>query len=97
VLAEARAKQKEILLEAKDEAITLAKTAETENRERRAERQRYETRLDKKDEQLEGRLAAVDQRERRLVEKELELEADREKVVQLQDEQRPELARDESL
>ena len=93
LVAEARAKQKEILLEAKDEAITLAKTAETENRERRAELQRYETRLDKKDEQLDQKLAAVDQRERRLVEKELELEAEREKIVQLQAEQRTELAR----
>jgi ribonucrease Y len=93
LIAEARAKQKEILLEAKDEAITLAKTAETENRERRAELQRYETRLDKKDEQLDQKLAAVDQRERRLVEKELELEAEREKVSQLQTEQRTELAR----
>jgi ribonucrease Y len=93
LIAEARAKQKEILLEAKDEAITLAKTAETENRERRAELQRYETRLDKKDEQLDQKLAAVDQRERRLVEKELELEAEREKVAQLQTEQRTELAR----
>jgi ribonuclease Y len=93
LIAEARAKQKEILLEAKDEAITLAKTAETENRERRAELQRYETRLDKKDEQLDQKLAAVDQRERRLVEKELELEAEREKVGQLQAEQRTELAR----
>jgi ribonucrease Y len=93
LIAEARAKQKEILLEAKDEAITLAKTAETENRERRAELQRYETRLDKKDEQLDQRLAAVDQRERRLVEKELELEAEREKVAQLQSEQQTELAR----
>jgi len=93
LVAEARAKQKEILLEAKDEAIKLAKTAETENRERRAELQRYETRLDKKDEQLDQKLASVDQRERRLVEKELELEADREKVVQLQSEQRTELAR----
>ncbi|HKY50839.1 MAG TPA: ribonuclease Y [Candidatus Limnocylindria bacterium] len=93
LVAEARAKQKEIILEAKDEAIRLAKTAETENRERRAELQRYETRLDKKDEQLDQRLAAVDQRERKLVEKELELEAEREKVVQLQAEQRTELAR----
>jgi ribonuclease Y len=93
LIAEARAKQKEILLEAKDEAITLAKTAETENRERRAELQRYETRLDKKDEQLDQKLGAVDQRERRLVEKELELEAEREKVGQLQAEQRTELAR----
>jgi len=93
LVAEARAKQKEILLEAKDEAIKMAKTAETENRERRAELQRYETRLDKKDEQLDQKLAAVDQRERRLVEKELELEAEREKIVVLQGEQRTELAR----
>jgi ribonuclease Y len=93
LIAEARAKQKEILLEAKDEAITLAKTADTENRERRAELQRYETRLDKKDEQLDQKLAAVDQRERRLVEKELELEAEREKVGSLQAEQKTELAR----
>jgi ribonucrease Y len=93
LVAEARAKQKEILLEAKDEAIKLAKTSETENRERRAELQRYETRLDKKDEQLDQKLAAVDQRERRLVEKELELEAEREKVGQLQTEQKAELAR----
>jgi ribonuclease Y len=93
LVAEARAKQKEILLEAKDEAITLAKTAETENRERRAELQRYETRLDKKDEQLDQKLASVDQRERRLVEKELDLEAEREKIVQLQSEQRTELSR----
>ena len=93
LVAEARAKQKEILLEAKDEAITLAKTAETENRERRAELQRFETRLDKKDEQLDQKLAAVDQRERRLVEKELELEAEREKVGTLQAEQKTELAR----
>jgi ribonuclease Y len=93
LIAEARAKQKEILLEAKDEAITLAKTAETENRERRAELQRYETRMDKKDEQLDQKLAAVDQRERRLVEKELELEAEREKVGALQAEQKTELAR----
>jgi ribonuclease Y len=93
LVAEARAKQKEILLEAKDEAITMAKTVETENRERRAELQRYETRMDKKDEQLDQKLAAVDQRERRLVEKELELEAEREKIIQLQAEQRTELAR----
>jgi ribonuclease Y len=93
LVAEARAKQKEIILEAKDEAIKLAKTAETENRERRGELQRYETRLDKKDEQLDQKLAAVDQRERRLVEKELEMDAEREKIAQLQTEQRTELAR----
>ncbi len=97
LLAEARAKQKEIILEAKDEALKVAKSAETENRERRAELQRYETRLDKKDEQLDQKTAQVEERERRLVEKGLELDAEREKVTQIQDEQRTELARVASL
>jgi ribonuclease Y len=97
LLAEARAKQKEIILEAKDEAITTAKTAENENRERRAELQRYEARLDKKDEQLDQKIAQVDERDRRLGVKEKDLDAERDKITQLQEEQRDELARVASL
>ena len=93
LLAEARAKQKEIILEAKDEAIKTAKTAETENRERRAELQRYETRLDKKDEQLDQKVAQVDERDLRLGVKEKDLDEERDKIAQLQEEQRQELAR----
>ncbi len=93
LLAEARAKQKEIILEAKDEALKVAKTAETENRERRAELQRYEGRLDKKDEQLDQKVAQVEERDRRLGVKEKELEEEREKIGQLQEQQREELAR----
>src|ERR1700738_4744586 len=97
LLAEARAKQKEIILEAKDEAITTAKTAENENRERRAELQRYEARLDKKDEQLDQKIAQVDERDRRLGVKEKDLDTERDKITQLQEEQREELARVASL
>ena len=93
LLAEARAKQKEIILEAKDEALKTAKTAETENRERRAELQRYETRLDKKDEQLDQKVAQVDERDLRLGVKEKDLDLERDKIAQLQEEQRQELAR----
>ena len=93
LLAEARTKQKEIILEAKDEALKVAKAAEAENRERRAELQRYETRLDKKDEQLDAQTAELAERERRLGEKETALEGERAKIGQLQDEQRVELAR----
>src|SRR5712691_6034273 len=82
LLAEARAKQKEIILEAKDEAIKVAKTAEVENRERRAELQRYETRLDKKDEQLDQKVGQVDERDRRLAQREVELDAERAKIAQ---------------
>ena len=97
LLAEARARQNQIILEAKDEALKVAKTAELENRERRAELQRYEGRLDKKDEQLDQKIAQVDERDRRLGQKEQELEAERGKIAQLQDEQRTELARVASL
>jgi len=97
LLAEARARQNQIILEAKDEALKVAKTAEAENRERRAELQRYEGRLDKKDEQLDQKIAQVDERDRRLGSKEQELEAERGKIAQLQDEQRTELARVASL
>src|ERR671935_441635 len=91
LLAEARARQNQIILEAKDEALKVAKAAETENRERRAELQRYEGRLDKKDEQLDQKLAQVEERDRRLEEREAELEAQRAKIAQLEDEQRAEL------
>jgi ribonuclease Y len=93
LLAEARAKQKELILEAKDEALRVAKTAEAESRERRAELQRYETRLDKKDEQLDTKLAQVEARDKRLDEKEDQIEAGRAEVARLQDEQKAELAR----
>jgi ribonuclease Y len=97
LLAEARARQNQIILEAKDEALKVAKTAELENRERRAELQRYEGRLDKKDEQLDQKIAQVDERDRRLGQKEQDLEAERGKIAQIQDEQRTELARVASL
>jgi ribonuclease Y len=97
LLAEARARQNQIILEAKDEALKVAKTAELENRERRAELQRYEGRLDKKDEQLDQKTAQVEERDRRLGQKEQDLEAERAKIAQLQDEQRTELSRVASL
>jgi ribonuclease Y len=97
LLAEARARQNQIILEAKDEALKVAKTAEAENRERRAELQRYEGRLDKKDEQLDQRIAQVEERDRRLGQREAEMDAERAKIGQLQDEQRTELARVASL
>ena len=97
LLAEARARQNLIILEAKDEALKLAKGAEAENRERRAELQRYEGRLDKKDEQLDQKVAQVEERDRKLGLKETELEAERAKIAQLQEEQRTELARVASL
>ncbi len=93
IIAEASTRQKEILLEAKDEAIKVAKAAESEVRERRAELQRYESRLDKKDEQLDAKVAQVEERDRRLGERDQQLDAERAKIGELQETQRTELAR----
>src|SRR5260221_7562037 len=93
LLLEARTKQKEIILEAKDEALKIAKGAENENRERRAELQRYESRLDKKDEQVDAQAAELITREKKLVEKEAALDTERAKIGDLQEEWRVELGR----
>lgn len=93
LIAEASARQKEILLEAKDEALKIGKASEAETRDRRAELQRYESRLDKKDEQLDAKIAQVEERDRRLGEKEQALEAERAKIGELQEAQRTELSR----
>src|SRR5260221_5935383 len=93
LLLEARTKQKEIILEGKDEALKIAKGAENENRERRAELQRYESRLDKKDEQVDAQAAELITREKKLVEKEAALDMERAKIGDLEDEQRGELGR----
>jgi ribonuclease Y len=93
LLAEAREKQKDIILEAKEEALRTTNQREAEDRERRAELQRYEGRLDKKDEQLDTQSAELTERDRRLGERESALEAERAKVGELQEAQRAELSR----
>ncbi len=74
VLAQARAKERELALEAKDEALRLRGAAERESRERRAELQRFERRISQKEENLERRLGALEGRERSLTTKEKEIE-----------------------
>src|SRR5918992_3112278 len=59
--AEARAKQKEIVLEGKDEALHLRRAAEEESREQRATHQRTERRLLDREEALDRKTAALDE------------------------------------
>ena len=59
--AEARAKQKEIVLEGKDEALHLRRAAEEEAREQRATHQRTERRLLDREEALDRKTAALDE------------------------------------
>ena len=83
IVADARAQQKELILEAKEEKIRLQREAEDEARNRRTELTSLEKRLLTRDEQLDQRADLLEQRDRKLLERELELERQREELGKL--------------
>jgi ribonucrease Y len=93
ILSDAETKQKELLLEAKEEAIRLRAQADAELNERRAEVSRQERRLAQRDESLDRKTDAVDKRERALHEREAELEKARAELDALKGERRQEIER----
>ena len=70
-ILDAEAQKKEILLNAKDEIIRERNQQERENRERRAEVQRFEARVNKKEDLLEQRAAEFEKAEKELAEKQV--------------------------
>lgn len=97
ILEEAKTRQKEILLEAKDEAIKLRAAAEAENRERRAELARQERRLQQREEVLDHKMEAIERRERALATKEQEIQQIRAELENLKKQQLQELERISNL
>jgi ribonucrease Y len=93
IIAEARAKQKEIVLEGKDEALHLRRAAEEEAREQRANLQRSERRLLDREEALDRKMAAFEDRETAFAGRQAELEADRARLAELHQRQVVELER----
>ena len=85
--ADARARQKDLILEAKEEKIRLLREAEEEARARRAELQQLERRLLQRDEQLDQRGDMLEQRDRKLIDRERDLEKTREELARSQQEQ----------
>src|SRR6476469_2917069 len=85
--AEARARQKELILEAKDEKLRMQREAEDEARSRRTELSALERRLLQRDEQLDQRTDMLEQRDRKLLDRERELERAREEVAKAHQEQ----------
>ncbi len=83
IVAEAETRQKELLLEAKEEAIRLRAMADTELTERRAEVTRQERRTAQREESLDRKSDAFERRERGLTEREAELERVRAQVEDL--------------
>src|SRR3990172_10922965 len=74
ILEEAQAKQRETLLEAKEEAIRLRSQVETELKARRDETLRLEQRIASKEENLDRKLEAQERREQELTNKRQRLE-----------------------
>ncbi len=93
LLEEAEARQREILLEAKDAALKLREELEQEYQQRRQQVERLERRLQAKEEQLDRRLENLEKRERRIQAREKEIEERLEEIARLEQERQAELQR----
>jgi ribonucrease Y len=83
IVSEAETRQKELLLEAKEEAIRLRTQAELELRERSNDSQRQERRIIQKEENLDRKVEAFEHRERALTVREQEVEDARSRLEEL--------------
>src|SRR3970282_2620821 len=77
LVADARAKQKELVLEAKDDALKVQRAAEEEARAKRADLQRQERLLLDRSENLGRRVEAVERRETAFEERQREMEEEK--------------------
>ena len=93
ILAEAEARQKETLLEAKEEAIRVRAQVETEVKERRDEVLRLEHRITSKEENLDRKVDALERRESAFASKEQEVQETRAKLEELHRQQIREIER----
>ena len=93
IMAEARAKQKEIVLEGKDDALQVQRAAEEEAREKRADLQRQERLLLDRAEGLDRKVESLERREGTFEERQREVEAEKARLAELQAQQLLELER----
>jgi ribonuclease Y len=91
ILNEADRRQKDLLLEAKEEAIKIRREAESEIRERRNELKGGERRLSQKEENLDRKIEGLEQRTKNLQKKEAALDEQQEQLSQLFEERKAEL------
>ncbi|MFI5258057.1 MAG: ribonuclease Y [Candidatus Limnocylindrales bacterium] len=86
IVAEARTQQKELILTAKDEKLRLQREAEDEARAKRGELTILESRLLARDEQLDLRADMLEQRDRKLIDRERDFEQSRQELARAQQE-----------
>jgi ribonuclease Y len=87
ILAEARAQQKDLILQAKDEQVKLARQADEDARAKRQELSNLERRLLQRDEQLDQRADLLEERDRKLIARERELDQAKEDLAHARQEQ----------
>jgi ribonuclease Y len=97
ILSEAERRQKELLLEAKEESLRFRQQAEAELKDRRRDLQRLERRIAQKEETLDRKLEGLEQRNRNLQTKESRLEQARAELQELEEQRKQELERVSSL
>ena len=97
LLAEAETRQKELLLAAKDEQLTLRNQLEAELKERRAEAARVEQRLAQKEENLDRKVESFERREQSLRDRETSIDTLRNEAEELRQRQAAELERVSNL
>ncbi len=84
IVAEARAQQKELILQAKDEQVRLQRELDEEGRSKRADLANLERRLLQRDEALDQRTDMLEERSRKLLTREQDLETQREGLAKAQ-------------
>jgi ribonucrease Y len=87
LVADARAKQKEIILEGKDEVLQVQRAAEEDVRQRRADLQRQERLLLDRSEGLDRKSESLERREAQAEERVLELDAEKVRLAALRAQQ----------
>ncbi|MEX0800412.1 MAG: ribonuclease Y [Dehalococcoidia bacterium] len=97
ILGEAERRQKELLLEAKEESLRFRQQAEAELKDRRRDLQRLERRITQKEETLDRKLEGLEQRSRNLQTKETRLEQARAELQEIEEQRKQELERVSSL
>ncbi len=93
IVAEAETRQKELVLEAKEENLNLRNTLEAEIRERRTEAARIEQRLTQKEENLDRKIEALDSRDQMVREREAQADLVRAEAEALRQKQLVEFER----
>jgi ribonuclease Y len=93
ILAEAETRQKELLLEAKEETLSLRNSLEAELKERRTEAARIEQRLAQKEENLDRKIETLERREQSVRDREAQIEHLRSEAEELRQRQATELER----